>query len=58
MDIPENEDATTMVVALCFDVGISHQEHRENESDDIPSREDESEGGYQLVFREGVMEHT
>ena len=31
-----------MVIALGFDVGVGHQEHRQDERDDIPAREDEA----------------
>ena len=40
-EVGEDEDATTMVVALRLDVGVSHQEHREDDCDDIPAREDQ-----------------
>ena len=31
-----------MVVTLGLDVGVSHQEHRQDDGDDIPAREDQA----------------
>lgn len=42
MDVPENKDAPSVVVTLGLDVGIGEQENREDDGDDIPSREDET----------------
>ena len=38
-----------MIVALSFNVGIGHEEHGQDEGDDVPSREDEP-------GREGALE--
>lgn len=40
-NIPENKDASSVIIALSFDVGIGHQEHREDNNNDIPTWEDE-----------------
>ena len=38
---PENKDTSTVVVALGFNVTVGQQEDRENDHDDIPTREDQ-----------------
>jgi hypothetical protein len=40
--IPENEDAAAMVVALSLDVGIGHEEYREDNDHHIPAGEDQA----------------
>ena len=37
--VAENEDAATVVVTLRLDVGVRHQEHRKDDDNDVPSRE-------------------
>src|SRR5690606_2362159 len=41
-EVAKDEDAASVIVALGLDVGVSHQEHREDDSDDIPSGEYEA----------------
>ena len=41
-DIPEDENATTVVIALGFDIGVCHQEYSKNNDDNVPSREDKA----------------
>ena len=40
-EVTKNEDAATVVVTLRLDVGVSHQEHREDDCDDIPAGENQ-----------------
>lgn len=40
VDLPQNKDTSSMVIALGFNVCICHQEHRQDDGDGIPSRED------------------
>ena len=40
-DEPQDKDAATMIITLCFYVSISHQKHWKNQCNDIPSWEDE-----------------
>ena len=47
--LPEQEDASSMIVTFRFDVCISHQEHREDQGYYIPSRENEAKGKWKLV---------
>lgn len=42
--LPEQEDASSMIVTFRFDVCISHQEHREDQGNYIPSRENKARG--------------
>ena len=42
-EVGEDENAPTMIVALRFDVGVSHKEHGENDGDDVPAGEDQPE---------------
>ena len=39
-----------MVVTLRLDIGVGHQEHREDDADDIPARENQA-GRAHLVLR-------
>ena len=39
-EVGEDEDATTMVVALRLDVGVRHEEDGKDDRDDVPARED------------------
>jgi hypothetical protein len=39
--IPENEDATSMIIAFCLNIGICHKEDRKDDYNNIPSRENE-----------------
>lgn len=50
-DIPENQDTSTVIVTLGFDVGVSHQEHRQDDGDNIPAREDQSRTGLVSIAR-------
>ena len=40
--LPEYEYAPSMVVTLCLDIRVGHQEHGENKRDDVPSRKDQA----------------
>ena len=40
-DKPKDEDTSSVVVTLGLDVCVGQQEHRQDNDDDIPSREDE-----------------
>lgn len=40
--IAEDENATAVVVTLGLDVSVGHQEHRQDDGDDIPAREDQA----------------
>lgn len=44
-NVPENQDTSTVIVTLGFDVGVSHQEHRQDDGDNIPARENQSRTG-------------
>ncbi len=35
-----------MVVTFCLDISVRHQEHGENDRDDIPTGEDESKAAH------------
>ena len=45
MNEPQNENTSTVVIALGFNVGIRHQEHGQDYSDNIPSWEDQTRKG-------------
>ncbi len=40
--IREDQDAAAVIIALRFDVGVRHQEHRQDDGDDIPAGEDQA----------------
>ena len=40
--VGQDEDAAAVVVAFRFDVGVRHQEHGQDDRDDIPAREDQA----------------
>ena len=42
--MPQYKDASAMIVCFSLDVSVRQQENRQNYSDDIPSREDETGG--------------
>lgn len=44
-NVPENQDTSTVIVTFGFDVGVSHQEHRQDDGDNIPARENQSRTG-------------
>lgn len=41
--VPQDENASTVVVAFGFDVRVGEKEHGKNDDDNIPSREYETE---------------
>ena len=41
-DIPKDENAPTMIVTLGLDVSVGHEEHREDDDDNIPSRQNQT----------------
>ena len=49
---PQNEDASTMIVALSFNVGVGHQEHREDKRNDVPAWEDQAAKFYSVLFHQ------
>jgi hypothetical protein len=46
---PEDENASTMVVALGLDVSVGHKKHGEDDDDDIPSRQNQTWGSCQIL---------
>lgn len=42
IDVPEGKDTSTMVITLRLDVGVSHEEHGEDDGDDVPAGEDKA----------------
>ena len=39
---PQDKDTAAVIVAFCFDVCVCHKEDGENDSDDIPTRENQA----------------
>ncbi len=37
----EYQNTTSMIIAPCFDVGVSQQEDCQDDGDDVPARKDE-----------------
>lgn len=56
--VPENENASTMIIAFRLNVGVGHQEHGENDSDDIPAREDKATRRQSDIQRRSRVKHT
>ena len=54
--VPEDQDATAVVVALRLDVGIGEQEDGENDRDDVPAGENEP--GVSYKYRIGGEQTT
>ena len=52
--VAENEDAATVVVTLRLDVGVCHEEHREDDCDNVPPRENQT---MRLVSKPALYEH-
>lgn len=40
--IPQNEDASSMIVAPRFNISIGHQEYSKNDDHNVPTREDQT----------------
>lgn len=41
-DIPKDENAPTMVVTLGLDISVGHEEYREDDDNNIPSRQNQT----------------
>lgn len=48
--IPENEDTSSMIVALCFDICVCHQEYGKDDDHNVPTREDETSRGVVMIY--------
>jgi hypothetical protein len=59
--VPQNEDASAMIVRLGFDVRVSQQEDRQYDDNHVPAREDQPETAFRggdSNFLEEVDEYT
>ena len=43
VDLPQNKDTSSMVIALGFNICICHQKHGKDDNNNVPSREDQPE---------------
>ena len=39
---PQNKNAAAVIIGLSLDIGISQEEYRQNDHDDVPTREDQA----------------
>ena len=46
---PQNKNAAAVIIGLSLDIGISQEEYRQDDHDNVPAREDETRNRFQPV---------